>query len=99
MARGLKRRALYTDDYEPIFFTYYLKFPKGEEWCDQVEFYNSHTKDGFEYELNKTNFPPDIKMKLRHKKQASWKDHNGVEHSVIVETKRRERVWGSKRDR
>lgn len=92
-----KQRLLYSNDYTPIYFTYYLTFPKGETWCNQVEFQNHIDDSGLDFEINNTNFPIDVKQKLRHKKEADWKDHNGVGHRVIIETQKRERVWGSKR--
>lgn len=92
-----KRRLLYSNDYTPIYFTYYLTFPKGETWCNQVEFQNHIDDSGLEFEINNTNFPIDVKQKLRHKKEADWKDHNGVAHRVIIETQKREKVWGTRR--
>lgn len=92
-----KRRLLYSNDYTPIYFTYYLVFPKGETWLDQIEFQNHTTSEMNDYEIDRTAFPLDVRQKLKHKKEADWKDHNGVTHRVIIETQKRERVWGVKR--
>jgi hypothetical protein len=93
--RASKFRALYTNDYTPIFFTYYLVFPDGDTWCRQQEFQNHEAnKEMMEYEINRTAFSIDVKQKLRHKKEADWKDHNGVEHRVVIESKLRDEKWG-----
>lgn len=93
---ALKRRVLYSNDYKPIYLTYYLVFPKGETWLKQVEFQNHDKSEQVSWEIDQMIFPIDIKNKLKHKKEADWKDHNGVVHRLVVEYVKRETVgkWG-----
>jgi len=97
--RPSKFRPFYTNDYTPIYVTYYLVFPKksgGDTWCKQVEFQNHDNQDLVKWEIDKMSFPIDIKNKLKHKKEADWKDQNGVEHRIIIENEQRPTVgrWG-----
>lgn len=96
------RRAIYTNDYTPIYLTYYLVFPKkagGDTWCKQVEFQNHDDSKLVSWEIDQMVFPIDVKNKLKHKKEADWKDHNGVEHRLVIEHVVRPTVgnWGVKR--
>lgn len=91
-----KRRILYSNDYRPIYLTYYFIFPKGDTWLKQVEFQNHDNSDLVNWEIDQMNFPIDIKNKLKHKKEADWKDHNSVTHRLVIEHTQRETVgrWG-----
>lgn len=91
-----KKRTYYTNDYRPIYLTYYFVFPKGDTWLKQVEFQNHDDSSMVDWEIDQMIFPIDIKNKLKHKREASWKDHNSVEHRVVVEYVKREAVgkWG-----
>lgn len=58
---ALKRRVLYSNDYKPIYITYYIVFPKGETWVNQVEFQNHDKSEQVSWEIDQMTFPIDIK--------------------------------------
>lgn len=74
------------------YFTYYLIFPDDTVWVDQVPFANNDLED----ELNKTTFGKidKIRRSILKTNEASWKDENGVWSRVVVEMRKRPRVWG-----
>jgi hypothetical protein len=73
------------------YFTYFLRFPDGEEWVDQIPFVHD-----LEWELSQTVFglEPFRKKDLMTKGETHWKDNNSVEHQVVIEEKERPRRWG-----
>lgn len=75
------------------YFTYFLRFPDGEEWVDQIPFVHD-----LRYELSQPVFELHVHMKhdLLTKGETFWRDNNSVEHHVKVETVERPRVWGTK---
>lgn len=79
---------------EVRYFTYWLRFPDGEEWVDQEPFVHD-----LRFELSQTifNLDPQQKNDLLTKGETFWKDNNSVEHHVKIESKERLRVWGTKR--
>lgn len=76
------------------YFTYYLSFPDGETWCDQSPFVHD-----LQFQLTQTAFRNDpAKCRdLIQKGETTWKDHNGVKHTVKIEEQKRDKVWGTKR--
>lgn len=78
------------------YFTYYLIFPGDEDvWVDQSPFVNE-----LQFELKNTRWrinSPDVYRDLLHRGEATWKDHNGVTHRVVIEAVQRPRRWGVKR--
>lgn len=76
---------------EVRYFTYWLTFPDGERWVDQVPFVHD-----LQWELKHSCFDlePYRKADLVKKGETWWKDHNSVEHHVKIETKERPRKWG-----
>lgn len=79
------------------YFTYYLHFPDGDTWCNQVPFVH----DLF-FELRRTAFVkknPAMARDILVNGECHWKDHNGVEHRVVVENEKREKVWGTRSKR
>jgi len=76
------------------YFTYYLSFPDGETWCDQSPFVHE-----LNFQLKQTAFrnDPNKCRDLLMKGETKWKDHNGVEHRVVIEDVKRQRVWGTRK--
>lgn len=79
---------------EVRYFTYWLRFPDGEEWVDQEPFVHD-----LRYELSQSvfNVDPVKKHDLLTKGETYWRDQNSVEHHVKIESTPRARVWGTKR--
>jgi hypothetical protein len=73
------------------FFTYWIIFPDGDEWVDQVPFVHD-----LQWELKNSCFElePVLKHELQKKGDIHWKDHNGITHRVKIESVRRSRRWG-----
>jgi len=59
-----------------------LSFPDGETWCDQSPFVHE-----LNFQLKQTAFrnDPNKCRDLLMKGETKWKDHNGVEHRVVIE--------------
>lgn len=76
------------------YFTYWIRFPDGEEWVDQVPFV--HELD-FELRQSVFDLDPIKKNDLLTKGETHWKDKNSVEHLVRVENVERKRNWGPKK--
>jgi len=77
-------------EYHTRYFTIYVQFPDGEEWCAQVPFIQD-----LSFQLKQTKWNPDICRKLLKHGEAHWKDaHNGVTHRVVVDDVTRPRKWG-----
>ena len=77
------------------YFTYYLIFPGDKEmWVDQTPFVHE-----LQFQLQNTAWRHDHKKvrDLLHKGETHWKDHNGVEHRVVIESTKRPTNWGVKR--
>lgn len=71
---------------------YYLEFPDGEVWSDYT-----HIAGGYSAWITNTRIwkdKPDLARKLSLTGEAHWKDHNGVEHRMIVADQPCERKWG-----
>jgi len=75
------------------YFTYFLRFPDGEEWIDQEPFVHE-----LEFELQQSVFALDVKKlnDLLTKGETWWTDNNSVEHHVKIESVKRERRWGTR---
>lgn len=75
------------------YFTYYLHFPDGEVWIDQVPFVHD-----LQFELNRATFTknPDVIRDLLQKKETHWVDHNGVTWRIVIEKTKRRKRWGTK---
>lgn len=76
------------------YLTYYLEFPDGDTWCDQIKFVHP-----LSFELQRTRWykhEPGIYRDLMAKGEGSFKDQNGVRHIIKVEEIERPRKWGSK---
>lgn len=73
------------------YWTYYLIFPDGTEWVDQMPFIHD-----MQFELKNSCFDiePHQKRDLLVKGETHWKDHNGVTHRVVIEGTERPRRWG-----
>ena len=82
----------------PVFMTYVLRFPDGEEWVRQEQF-SAH-----ELDLKLKNMiaePGKEKSTLKLRATALWKagecwwkDEAGVEHLILIEKDKREERWG-----
>lgn len=83
---GIKEKS-----YDVRYFTYYLKFPDGEIWCDQAPFIHD-----LQFELKNTTFgkDPGLARDILVKGECHWKDHNGVEHRIVVDTEKKPKKWG-----
>jgi hypothetical protein len=74
------------------YFTYYLEFPDGERWQDQIPFVHA-----LDFEIKNTNWPkhnPSVYRDIVTKGEARFTDQNGVKHIIVVEEKVRPRHWG-----
>lgn len=73
------------------YFTYFLTFPDGDQWVDQVPFVHD-----LQWELKHSCFEmePFKKRDLLVKGETFWKDQNSVEHLVRIESVERVRNWG-----
>lgn len=80
------------------YFTYYLDFPDGDQWIDQVSFVHP-----LDFELKQTVFlkspkmPGHIANDIIRVGESTWLDHNGLRHTIKVESMLRKRKWGVKR--
>lgn len=85
--------------YETRYLTYWLIFPsntlKGDFWVRQIPFIHD-----LQFEMQNwkgINKDPNVMNKLLKKGEAHWKDHNGVEHRLVIEDKKRPEKWGIQR--
>ena len=73
---------------------YYLEFPDGEVWSDFT-----HIAGGYNAWIKNTAIwrqRPDLARKLAIRGEAHWKDHNGVEHRMVISDTPCVRNWGLK---
>src|SRR4051812_11287944 len=71
---------------------YYLEFPDGDVWSDFT-----HVAGGFVSWIERTALwkkDPELARMLATKGEAHWKDHNGVEHRMIISETPCNRKWG-----
>lgn len=75
------------------YLTYWLIFPKDKDmWVDQICLVHP-----LQWELKRMRVVkdhPGIERDLLVKGEASFKDHNGVKHRLVIEEKKRPRLWG-----
>lgn len=79
-----------------LYMTYVLNFPDGEQWIRQRQFAND-----LRWELKemlKEHKTGDWKVRIFALWKAGecwWKDNLGVEHLIMIETKKRAHRWGT----
>lgn len=75
--------------YDVRYFTYYIIFPDGEEWMEQIPFIHE-----LQFELRNTTFgqDPNLARDILNKGECMWKDHNGVKHRIVVEERMRKPI-------
>lgn len=76
------------------YLSYYLIFPKAsgtkdDYWLKQIPF--CQDVDSF---LRSTTLSPQIKGDILRAAESYWKDHNGVEHRLVIEEIQRPEVGG-----
>lgn len=75
------------------YFTYFLIFPKDKDvWVDSIPFVHP-----LDFELKRMPVilqRPELARDLLNKGEASFIDHNGVRHRIVIEDKPRKRRWG-----
>lgn len=81
-------------EFHPRFFTYFVEFPDGETWVDQLPFIHD-----LQFELRNTRWwthHPEVARDILVKGEGRWTDRNSVKHTVKVEDKKRPRIWGKR---
>lgn len=76
------------------YFTYYLEFPDGETWRDQIPFIHP-----LDFELAQTRWKqhePNVYRELTQKGETRFVDQNGVKHIIVIEEQARPKHWGTK---
>lgn len=78
------------------YFTYFVCFPDGDMWIRQTAFVHS-----LQFELKNLLAQNKLDPAWKHrcndlvkKGETFWKDTNGVEHRVVIESKLRSEKWG-----